>query len=49
MFVTKFEHGLINIASLKDKKIVHNQLELQVILKKCHLIPPLWVDSSQTP
>jgi hypothetical protein len=49
MLVTKFEHGLLNIASLKDKKVVHNQLELQVFKKKCHLTPPLWVDGSQTP
>jgi hypothetical protein len=27
----------------------HNQLELQVFKKICHLTHPLWVDGNQTP
>jgi hypothetical protein len=34
-----FEHGLLNIASLRDKKIVHSQLELQVFKKYATLHP----------
>jgi len=49
MFIIKFEHELLNIASLREKKFVHSQLELQVFKKICHLTPLIWVDGSQTP
>jgi hypothetical protein len=34
-----YEHGLINIATLRDKKSLNRQLELLVFRKFCHLTP----------
>lgn len=34
-----YEHGLINITTLKKKKSLNSQLELLVFRKFCHLTP----------